>query len=56
MASHSREVPSGAPKASTTSPSESSSAATCSAEPGSKNIAESRMGGSGVRTSSSIAN
>ena len=46
---------SGAPSAKTTSPSERSSAATCSAEPGSKKIALSRIGGSGVRTSSSIA-
>ena len=46
---------SGAPTATTTSPSELSSAATCAAEPGSKKIAESRIGGSGVRTSSSIA-
>ena len=46
---------SGAPTATTTSPSELSSAATCAPEPGSKKIADSRIGGSGVRTSSSIA-
>ena len=46
---------SGAPTASTTSPSARSSAATCSAVPGSKKSALSRIGGSAVRTSSSTA-